>query len=199
MLLKRLLIEMPPGELSIGIIVLRMRRRSFGGIFLILATLGLLPGIATLAGLAMLAPAVQMALGYRAPVLPRFVRRRRINASAIQALADRAIPWIERVERYVKPRWVPLTLPPVPMLIGILTVGLALVIMLPLPFSNFPPAIALVCFSLGLFERDGLLIGLGLALSLAALAIGLTMAVIAFEATSIVLERNSEWLQWLKP
>lgn len=179
-----------------GFIVVKMRRRSFGGLLLILAALGLIPGISTLAGLAMLVPAVQMAMGFRAPRLPRFIRRRRIGASALRALGGRAVPWIERIERYVRPRLIPLTMPPVQIAIGILTLGLALLVMLPVPFSNLPPALAVLCFSLGLFERDGLLIGLGLVLAVVALAIGSVMAVILYGATSVALERYSDWWFW---
>ncbi len=195
-LLKQLLAKLPEDDVSVGFIVLQMRRRSFGGIFIVLAAFGLLPGISFFAGLAMLVPAFQMALGFRAPLLPRFIRQRRIGVTAVRALGNRAIPWIEKAEFYIKPRWIPLTLPPVPMIIGVLTIGLALVLMLPLPFSNFPPALALICFSLGLLERDGMMVGFGLILAITALIVGGVVAMIASEALLLLVKQPPDWLSW---
>jgi hypothetical protein len=192
-LLKQLLAKLPEEDVSIGFIVLQMRRRSFGGIFIVLAALGLLPGISFFAGLAMLVPAFQMALGFRAPLLPRFIRQRRIGVTVVRTLGNRVIPWIEKAERYIKPRWIPLTLPPVPMIIGVITIGLAFIVMLPLPFSNLPPALALICFSLGLLERDGMMIGFGLILATTALVVGGVVAMIASEALLLLVKHPPDW------
>lgn len=195
-ILKQLLAKLTEEDVSIGFIVLQMRRRSFGGIFIILAALGLLPGISFFAGLAMLVPAFQMAIGFRAPLLPRFIRRRRIGVARIQALGNRTIPWVEKAEQYIKPRWIPLTRPPAPMIIGVLTIGLALVVILPLPFTNFLPALALMYFSLGLLERDGLVTAMGLFFAIAALIIGCIMALVASEALMLLIKQPPDWLQW---
>ena len=77
-----------------------------------------------------------------------------------------------------------------PMIIGVVIVALALVVMLPLPFSNLPPALALTSLALGLLERDGVMIGIGLILAFAALAIGGVMALIALEALTLFLEQR---------
>lgn len=189
-LLRRLISELSGDRVTVDHIVLQLRRRSFGGLFILLATVGLLPGLSFFAGLAILVPAAQMALGFRAPVLPRFIRRRELETSTVTALGTRVIPWIERLERFVKPRWLPLTLHPMPTLVGIAMIGLAIILMLPLPLSNLPPAIAMFCLSLGLIERDGLIIGIGMLVGLVALTIGAGMALIAFEALAPVLQKN---------
>ena len=80
------------------------------------------------------------------------------------------------------------------MVTGVLTIGLALVVMLPLPFSNLPPALALVSISLGLLERDGVMIGIGLTLAVVAVAIGGLMAFFAVEAVSLLLDKPPGWL-----
>lgn len=171
-ILERVLAELPGTRVSITYIMLRLRRRSFGGILIVLAILGLVPGIGILAGLAMTVPGTQMALGFRAPYLPRFVRRRKIDVASLRALGNRIIPMIERLERYVRPRWLFVTNAPMPSMVGVLVVVLGLVVTLPLPFSNFPPAVALLCIALGLLERDGVLIAAGFAIGCFALAIG---------------------------
>ena len=137
----------------------------------------------------MLVPAVQMAIGFRAPLLPRFVRRRRIGVSAIRAMGNKAIHWIEWAEQFVKPRWLPLTKPPMPMIIGVIAVGLSLFVMAPLPLSNLLPALALASLALGLVARDGLMIGIGLLLAFAALAVGFIVALLAYEALMLFVDQ----------
>lgn len=188
---KQLLAKLPAeGDVPIGIILFQMRRRSFGGIFLILSALALLPGISLLAGFLMIVPAVQMAIGFRAPLLPKFVHRRRIDVSTVRTVAVRALPWMERTERFIKPRWMPLTRPPMPTILGLLTIGLALMVMLPLPLSNFPPALALGAFALGLLQRDGIMIGIGLILATAALAIGGIITLAVYEGLLLLIEKR---------
>ena len=188
---KQLLAKLPvDGKVAIGIIVFQLRRRSFGGIFLILSALAPPPGISLVAGFLMIVPAIQIAIGFRAPLLPRFVHRRRIDVSTVRTIAEKALPWIERIERLVKPRWMPLTHPPMPTIMGLLTIGLALMVMLPLPLSNFPPALALGAFALGLLERDGIMIGIGLLLATAALAIGGFIALAVYEGLLLFIEKR---------
>ncbi|MBO6781700.1 MAG: exopolysaccharide biosynthesis protein [Alphaproteobacteria bacterium] len=186
-LLRRLLTEIEDDTVTVGYLSAQLRRRSFGGILIALALVALLPGVSLFAGLAMLIPAFQMALGLRAPALPGFVARRKIPVSALRAHADRAIPWIEKLEVYVRPRWIMLSRPPVPMLIGLLSFVLALVIMLPLPLGNVPPAIAVLVLALGLVEKDGLLILVGLVLTAVAFALGAVMAAVLIEGVSALL------------
>lgn len=174
-------------DVAVDHIVRQLRHRSFGGLFILLASAGLLPGLSVFAGLAMLVPAAQLAIGFRAPVLPGFIRRRQINVATVTTYSNKVIPWIERIEQFAKPRWLVLTLPPVLNFIGITVIGLAFVIMLPLPFSNLPPAVAMLCLSIGLLERDGLMISIGLLATLAALVLGVVMAVVAIEAVTPVL------------
>lgn len=188
-LLRHILDEVSEPTVRVGHIVRKLRRRSFGGLFILLAILGLLPGISLVDGLAMIIPAIQLALGMRAPLLPHFVRMREINIGVLRSVIDRLMPWIERMERRVKPRWPVLSTPPMPNLIGTLIIGLALVVVLPLPFSNMPPAIALVCLALGILERDGLMILLGVIIGLVALAIGVGVAFIALEGSLYVFRQ----------
>lgn len=189
-LLRRILAESPDGNVRIGHLVKQLRRRSFGGILLLLSTLGLLPAISFFAGLAMIMPGLQMLAGFRAPRLPRAIREREIPTRRIVALGNRIIPYIEKLERFVRPRWLFLTVPPVPSLIGLLVIGLAFVLMLPLPFSNLPPAMALYCLSIGLMERDGALILIGMLIAVIALTIGFWILGIAVqEFWPLVAER----------
>jgi hypothetical protein len=46
--------------------------------------------------------------------------------------------------------------------IGLVCLYLAILLLLPIPFVNFPPALCLVLIALGMVQRDGLLAAIGL-------------------------------------
>lgn len=192
-LLRQVLDELPDQPIRIGSLLMRLRRRSFGGLLILLAVIGLVPGISVLAGLAMTFPGVQLAIGLRSPLVPRFIRRRAISRARLVALFSRLIPLVERLERYVRPRWLAVGAPPVSNLVGLLVVGLGLVVALPLPFSNVLPAIALVCLALGLVERDGLMTLLGMACGLFALSVGVGVLVLSAEGVALLWRHAVPW------
>ena len=129
-------------------------------------------------------PALQMIIGYRAPLLPRFLRERRISVAKIRKLGNKAVPWIEKIEHYIKPRWLGLTSPAMLFLVGITIMMLAIVITIPLPLSNLAPAITVICLAFGLLERDGLLIFIGLIFGTIALTVGILITYVAVESIS---------------
>lgn len=180
-LLRQIVGEFPRKTIAVGEFVAHFRQRSFGALFILLAVVGLVPGLSFFAGIAMIVPAIQMTIGYRAPALPGFLQRQKVPLARFAAAISDAITWIERLEAYVRPRWLFMYVFPIPNLVGLAILGLAFVIMLPLPLSNLPPAIALIGVSLGLLERDGLMILIGLVATAGALAIGAVMAILAVD------------------
>jgi hypothetical protein len=52
-------------------------------------------------------------------------------------------------------------------LVGVVCIALSSLLLLPIPLMNVPPALALVILSWGLVQRDGLFVGLGLAIAAA--------------------------------
>src|SRR3546814_11677546 len=54
--------------------------------------------------------------------------------------------------------------------LGIVCLALAVIITLPIPFANMLPGLAVTALALGLIERDGLAVLIGLALSVVSLA-----------------------------
>lgn len=120
------------------------------------------PGASSILGAPLLFLTAQLTLGKR-PWLPRFVTRRTIERVHFAAMTHKAAPWLAKIERLLRPRWTVLVAGPAEHLIGGLCFILAIILFLPIPLGNIPPAIAICLFSLALLERDGLwvLIGLG--------------------------------------
>ena len=83
----------------------------------------------------------------------------------------RVLPMIERVEKVVHPRLGFLTGPTGAAVVGMACTLLALVLVLPIPFANLVPAIAMGAFAIGLTRKDGVFVLAGYALIAIAAAV----------------------------
>ena len=99
------------------------------------------------------------------PWLPQFIGKRSMAQSDFAALAARIVPWLVRAEKLLRPRLPALSSELMERVIGAVCLLLALLLVLPIPFGNMLPALANSCMALGLLERDGVWIVLGLVTS----------------------------------
>ncbi len=147
-----------------------MRGRAFGALLIIFAFPNVLPsppGLAGILGLPLLFLSVQMAIGTK-PWLPKTIGNRSMPRESFASLIDRAMPWLQRAERLTEPRWIWLASRPAQRLLGVLCVIVTVLLMLPVPFGNMAPSLALVVIGLGLLERDGLWILIGVIMAIGA-------------------------------
>lgn len=137
------------------------------------------PGLSTVLGVPLLFLSGQMLLG-RAAWLPAFVARRSMAREDFEALVSRMLPWLERAEKLLKPRFSGLALPPMEYLVGLVCLILAVILVLPIPLGNIPPAFAIALMALGVLERDGVWVLAGLAVTFLALTVvsGVLMAIV---------------------
>jgi hypothetical protein len=160
-----------PGErITLGEMAEAFGDRAFGLLILLLCLPGLLPGMASVFGTPMLILGVQMGLGFRKPKLPGFIARQSLKRSDVLRLtagADtRVSRAISRIERWVRPRPGPFTGPLADKAVGWLTAYAALMLILPGPGTNGPPAFGTIVMALGVVENDSKVVGLGMALTL---------------------------------
>jgi hypothetical protein len=142
-----------------------MRSRAFGALMLIFAFPNILPtppGTAGVLGLPLIFLSAQMMLGLR-PWLPGVIARRSIARATFQSLVTRIKPWLLRAERLLKARLQPLAWPVSQRVLGGLCLIVSIALALPVPFANMAPAVALCIIGLGVLERDGVWILLGIA------------------------------------
>jgi hypothetical protein len=147
-----------------------LRGRSFGILLLLVALIGLVPGVSTLSGVLLLIPATQMILGKSHPSLPRFVALRPLPTNKIAVLVTRLRPVLLRLERIVRPRW-PTPFMVTRRLIGVVVLLLSATLLSPLPFSHIVPIFAIMLVSFAYLEEDGVLLMLGIIASLASVLI----------------------------
>lgn len=128
------------------------------------------PGTSMILGTPLLFLTIEWALGKR-PWLPGALARRSMSRIKFASMVHRAAPWMERVDRLLKPRFPILACPSAARPAAALCVVLALIIVLPIPLGNMPPAWAISIIALGMFRRDGILVLAGVATGLASIAL----------------------------
>ncbi len=172
-LLEDLLAAFPNERVSVGELIDKLESRAHGVLLLILALpmcLPNVPGISTVFGLLMLAPALQMMFGQRAMWLPRQMRAWSFPREGLCKALRAAIPSLRKIERLIKPRWPALTQWPATSLVGLQTLIMALILILPIWGANLTPGVTVVLTAMALLQRDGVLMLLTVPAALGSMA-----------------------------
>ncbi|WP_082070082.1 exopolysaccharide biosynthesis protein [Bradyrhizobium sp. LTSP885] len=167
-LLEELVAQAPDGPVDLEWLLGHLDRRSFGLLLLLLGLLVIIPGVATIATLALLFPAVQMVLGRSAPSFPRFLSKRQFDFKRFKRFTVLVLPMLQAIERVSRPRW-NARRDVTDRLIGLVVFLLALSAGWPLPLVNVIPGIVVVLIAIAYLQEDGLLLVVGLAAALMSL------------------------------
>ena len=167
-----------------------MRDRAFGALMLIFAApnvLPLPPGASSVLGAPLIFIAAQLALARPGPWLPKFMAERSMAQPIFAATVGKVSPWLAKTEKLLRPRLSFLTRPPFEQLIGVMCLILAIILFLPIPFGNMPPALAICLFSLAILERDGIAAILGWIVAIASIAIVWTVLYALIKSAIFIL------------
>ncbi|MEO1150119.1 MAG: exopolysaccharide biosynthesis protein [Pseudomonadota bacterium] len=157
-------------SVTLGALVAMMDRRSYGFLLLLLALPCCLPFVYVLpqlVALPMLALAAQLAAGRPHPWFPTRLANRSFAVAQFEGVISRASKYIGWFERLAYPRLTFLTEGLGVRIIGALLIIPCASILVPLPSTNTAPGIGVAIAAIGLIERDGLLVILGLLMGLA--------------------------------
>jgi hypothetical protein len=178
-------------QISLREILDALGERGYGALIVLLCLPNFLPfsipGFSALTGLPIAFFCVLLLLGVKKPWLPAKLLDRGVDRANYAQVVTRFMPWLVKAESWVKPRLPALTSPMGERLIGLAGIPVAVLLALPIPFGNPPPAIALALLALGILERDGRCVILGYAASV--LSFGLVGALVFgfYSAGSAVL------------
>jgi len=129
-----------------------------------------LPGMSAFMVIPTVIISSQIIRGKREIRLPKVLLKRSISRKAFAAAVRAILPFLERAERGTRARWHWASNPVAERFLGLFILMLAGVIAVPTPFTATPAAISIIIISLGMVERDGALISLGILLGLATIA-----------------------------
>lgn len=152
-----------------------------------------LPGLSTPFGLAIAAIALRLALGQR-PWLPKKLQRKQLPAGFFAKVFRVAERIIRALEKLLRPRWTVLTGTPLLLQLHallMLIAALALLLPLPIPFTNSFPAWTILLIAGGLLERDGLAVLLGYVV----FAAGVLYFIFIGEAATQLVQALWDWLR----
>jgi len=141
------------------------------------------PGLSTVLGVPLLFLSAQMLFGR----MPTFVARRSMARDDFEALMSRVLPWLERAEKLLRPRLSVLALPPMEYLVGLVCLALAVILVLPIPLGNIPPAFAIALMALGILERDGIWVLAGLMVTFLSLTVVSGVLVAIFKTVTALM------------
>lgn len=156
-------------HMQLGALSQALKERAFGLMVLALALPCCLPFIyiiPQIVALPMLVLTGQMAAGRHAPWLPEKLSTRSFEIAAMRAVVARGKKWFGWSERIARPRLLALSGPRASRIVGALLMIPSLSILVPLPSTNTVPGFGVAIASIGLIERDGLMIALGLFIGL---------------------------------
>jgi hypothetical protein len=150
---------------TLGDLIDRLDERAFGILFFLLALPCSIPLVTVLPqifSLPMLALAGQMAMGRKSPWLPESFRKRAFPVAALKKVLDRSERYVGWFEALAQPRLRAVTGHGGSRFIGALLIIPIASILFPMIGTNTVPGIGVCIVALGLIERDGFLVILGL-------------------------------------
>ncbi len=152
-------------KLYLGELVNAFGERGFGALMLFFGLLniaiGIIPGTTTILGAPLLLMGLQLAIRQDQLWLPRWALRRWIERETYRTGVQKVLARFKQVERLSKPRLSIMTSELSEVLIGIATVLLSIILVLPIWGGNLVPALIISTFGFGLMQRDGIVVLIG--------------------------------------
>jgi hypothetical protein len=152
-----------------------LRHRAFGFTLLIFALpccLPMPPGIPTVCGIAIVIIALNLIAARQRLWLPSAIADKSVARADLKRMVGRLVPHLARLEKICKPRLAVVTEPVGKILIGLVILALGFIMILPIPFlGNMPPGFAASVIAIGMTERDGLIVLIGMLVSAIAIAV----------------------------
>lgn len=163
-------------SLCIQDIIGLLKERVFGLSILLFCIPNCLPipnvaGLSAITGIPIIIIGLEMMAGRTHLWLPAMLGQRRIKGKMFAKFLTTSIPWMDRIEKFLHPRLHLLSGKHAQRALGLMFVILAALMSLPIPFGNFLPGFAMALMAIGLIERDGVMIMLGLLMSAATLVV----------------------------
>ncbi|MDR7027678.1 exopolysaccharide biosynthesis protein [Rhizobium rosettiformans] len=178
-------------KVTIRDIAIALQDRSFGAFLLVFALPNLVPmppGATFILGLPLIFVAWQMMASPGGRVFfPRVVSDYGVEPQTFEAIVKRLVPWMRWAEKLVVPRFWVFESRFVERVIGCFALILAIVVFLPIPLGNWPPAFALAVLGFAHSQRDGLGVVVGCLIGLLSLAVAGFVVYTAIAVVSLVV------------
>tara|TARA_R110002126_G_scaffold276479_3_gene422113 strand:+ start:1941 stop:2585 length:645 start_codon:yes stop_codon:yes gene_type:complete len=159
-------------RVSVNQICDALGNRSFGAFLLVFCLPNLVPlppGSSAILGIPLIIIAFQILAGHSKIWLPKRLANYSLASTSFKGMIAKINPHLRRGERMIKPRFWPLSQIFVDRLFGIFALVLAIVVTIPIPLGNWPPAFALAFLAAAYIKKDGVFLAVGAMLGFASL------------------------------
>jgi hypothetical protein len=148
-------------HISLRFIIESVHERGFGFILFLIAIpmalpIPVPPGVNIILASPLILLTAQQMLGRHTIWLPKKILDKSFTREKFSSLIRGALPWIKRLEIFVRPRLGFITGGFFSNLIGLAGLIMALSVMVPLPLTNTVPSMGIALMAIGVIMRDGL-------------------------------------------
>ena len=183
-------------RISLGALRDALDDRGFGVLLFIFALPNLVPVniplLSAVLGLPLVLLAAQLSYGRHKPWFPDWLTSQSFPREGFVAVVNRALPFLEHVERLLRPRLSVLLSWTGERLVGVAILILAIILTLPIPFANWLPACGIAVFGLAIVEKDGLAVLAGVALGIASVIVAATVVIGLIKAFLFFLAKMAD-------
>ena len=180
-------------RISLGALRDALGDRGFGVLLFIFALPNLVPVniplLSAVLGLPLVLLAAQLSYGRHKPWFPDWLTAQSFPRQGFSNVVLRALPFLERTERLLRPRLTMLLSWTGERVIGVAILILALVLTLPIPFANWLPACAISIIALAILEKDGLAVLVGIAVGVVSVLVAATVVIGLIKASILLFSR----------
>lgn len=148
-----------------------------------------MPGLNSFIAIPLILLTWQQMMGRHTVWMPDRVRFAEIDRDLMDKTIDFSIPWVKRLEYFIKPRLGSVTQGVFSHLIGASGLIMAVCGAIPLPFVNTVPAIGITLMAVGVLMRDGLVVLAGMIGGLV-WVVGILTAYALFGMTAAVMIKD---------
>lgn len=148
--------------------------RGLAALLLLVSAFNMLPlppGTSLISGIPCLLLSWQLIMRRKAAWLPQRVLNHEITEDTVKLIRVRVVPKLFWVEKFIKPRYWPLSPGNDEFAIGVVCLIMSVLLILPIPLGNWSSAIVMTILALALLQRDGLLLLIGFLSSIVTLTI----------------------------
>ena len=159
-------------RVSVNQICDALGNRSFGAFLLVFCLPNLVPlppGSSAILGIPLVIIAFQILAGHSKIWLPQPLANYSLAGASFKGMIAKINPHLKRGERLIKPRCWPLSQIFGDRVFGIFALILAIVVTIPIPLGNWPPAFALAFLAAAYIKKDGVFLAVGAILGIASL------------------------------
>ena len=180
-------------RISLGALRDALGDRGFGVLLFIFALPNLVPVniplLSAVLGLPLVLLAAQLSYGRHKPWFPDWLTAQSFPRQGFSNVVLRALPFLERTERLLRPRLTMLLSWTGERVIGVAILILALVLTLPIPFANWLPACAIAIIALAILEKDGLAVLVGIAVGVVSVLVAASVVIGLIKASILLFSR----------